>query len=93
MQPSARAFRPILRGGSGGCTGATHGSVVGRSSERTEASPPSGTGIARRARVWALHPVLYDQGREAHRIIAPSQATLDRIITLLGRLGEGDSSR
>ena len=51
-------------------------------------SPPSVTGIARRFRVWVMHPVLYLDGAETYRFVAPSRAILSRMVTRLRRMGD-----
>jgi predicted DNA binding protein len=51
-------------------------------------SPPSVTGLARRGGVWVLPPVVYAEGRETYRLIAPTRARLNRLIQRLRRLGE-----
>jgi len=51
-------------------------------------SPPSVTGLARRAGVWVLPPVVYADGRETYRLIAPTRARLNRLVQQLRRLGE-----
>lgn len=52
------------------------------------ASPPSVTGLARRAGVWVLHPVVYFDGTETYRLIAPGKAPLNRLISRVRRLGD-----
>jgi predicted DNA binding protein len=49
--------------------------------------PPSVTGLARRSAVWVLHPVVYYEGMETYRFIAPTRAELHRLITKVRRLG------
>jgi predicted DNA binding protein len=51
-------------------------------------SPPSVTGLARRGGVWVLPPVVYSDGRETYRLIAPTRARLNALIHRLRRLGE-----
>jgi len=51
-------------------------------------SPPSVTGLARRGGVWVLPPVVYADGRETYRMVAPTRARLNRLIRRLRRLGE-----
>ena len=50
--------------------------------------PPSVTGCARSAGVWALHPVVYFGGTETYRFVAPTRPRLNRLITQLRRLGD-----
>jgi predicted DNA binding protein len=50
--------------------------------------PPSVTGLARKAGVWVLPPVVYADGRETYRLLAPTRARLHRLIDRLRRLGE-----
>lgn len=52
------------------------------------ADPPSVTGLARRAGVWVLPPVVYAQGRETYRLLSPTRVRLHRLIQRLRRLGE-----
>ena len=52
------------------------------------ASPPSVTGLARRTGVWVLHPVVYFEGTETYRFIAPSKRELARLIDLVRRRGD-----
>jgi predicted DNA binding protein len=51
-------------------------------------SPPSVTGMARRAGVWVLHPVVYSDGTETYRLLADSKARLNRLISRVRRLGD-----
>lgn len=51
-------------------------------------SPPSVTGLARRGGVWVLPPVVYAEGRETYRLVAPTRARLNRLVQRLRRLGE-----
>ncbi|HTT16699.1 MAG TPA: helix-turn-helix domain-containing protein [Thermoplasmata archaeon] len=51
-------------------------------------SPPSVTGLARRGGVWVLPPVLYAEGTETYRMIAPDRPRLHRLFERLRRLGE-----
>ncbi len=51
-------------------------------------SPPSVTGLARKTAVWVLPPVLYFDGRETYRFVAPSKRELYRLVTRLRLLGE-----
>jgi predicted DNA binding protein len=51
-------------------------------------SPPSVTGLARRAGVWVLHPVVYHGGTETYRMVADSKARLQRLVERLRRLGD-----
>ncbi|MGI0068072.1 MAG: helix-turn-helix domain-containing protein [Thermoplasmata archaeon] len=50
--------------------------------------PPSVTGLARRTGVWVLHPVVYFDGTETYRLVAPTKLELNRLITKARRLGE-----
>lgn len=50
--------------------------------------PPSVTGLARRSKVWVLHPVVYFGGKETYRMIAPSRSELDHLVRQVRRLGE-----
>ena len=52
------------------------------------ASPPSVTGLARRAQVWVLPPVVYSEGRETYRFVASDRRRLNRLIRQVRRLGE-----
>jgi predicted DNA binding protein len=52
------------------------------------ASPPSVTGLARKSGVWVLHPVVYYEGTETYRLLAPSKLELNRLITRVRRLGD-----
>jgi predicted DNA binding protein len=52
------------------------------------ANPPSVTGLARRAGVWVLHPVVYFEGQETYRLVAPSKTELNRLISRVRRLGD-----
>jgi len=52
------------------------------------AEPPSVTRLARRAGLWVLPPVLYADGRETYRILAPARARLHRLLDRLRRLGD-----
>jgi len=52
------------------------------------ASPPSVTGLARRAKVWVLPPVVYAEGRETYRFVASDRTRLNRLIRQIRRLGE-----
>ena len=51
-------------------------------------SPPSVTGLARRARVWVLPPVVYAEGRETYRFVASDRTRLNHLIRQVRRLGE-----
>jgi predicted DNA binding protein len=51
-------------------------------------SPPSVTGMARRAGVWVLHPVVYYEGKETYRLVSGGKPPLHRLITRLRRLGD-----
>jgi predicted DNA binding protein len=50
--------------------------------------PPSVTGLARRSGVWVLHPVVYFDGKETYRMLAPSKTELHRLIARVRRLGD-----
>jgi len=50
--------------------------------------PPSVTGLARRAGVWVLPPVVYADGRETYRFVSPDRGRLNRLIRRARRLGE-----
>ena len=52
------------------------------------ATPPSVTGLARRAKVWVLPPVVYAEGRETYRFVASDRTRLNRLIRQVRRLGE-----
>lgn len=52
------------------------------------ADPPSVTGLARRTGVWVLHPVVYFEGTETYRMLAPSKTELHRLIARVRRLGD-----
>jgi len=52
------------------------------------ARPPSVTGLARRSDVWVVHPVVYFDGTETYRFVAPSKSTLERLILRLRRMGD-----
>ncbi len=52
------------------------------------ADPPSVTGLARKAGVWVLHPVVYFDGTETYRFLAPRRSELNRLIGRTRRLGE-----
>jgi predicted DNA binding protein len=51
-------------------------------------SPPSVTGLARKTRVWVVHPVVYFDGTETYRLVAPTKRELQRLILRLRRLGD-----
>jgi predicted DNA binding protein len=51
-------------------------------------TPPSVTGLARKAGVWVLHPVIYSGGRETYRFLAASRRDLQRLVERVRRLGE-----
>jgi predicted DNA binding protein len=51
-------------------------------------SPPSVTGLARRAGVWVLPPVVYAEGRETYRFVSSDRARLNRLIRRVRHLGE-----
>lgn len=50
--------------------------------------PPSVTKLARAAGVWVLPPVVYFEGRETYRFLAPSRSRLNRLVTRLRRIGD-----
>ena len=50
--------------------------------------PPSVTRLARAGGVWVLPPVVYADGRETYRLLAPAREHLHRLIQRLRRLGE-----
>jgi predicted DNA binding protein len=50
--------------------------------------PPSVTRLARAGGVWVLPPVVYAEGRETYRLLAPTRERLQRLIQRLRRLGE-----
>jgi predicted DNA binding protein len=50
--------------------------------------PPSVTGLARRAGVWVLHPVLYFDGRETYRLLSPTKRELNALLGRVRRLGD-----
>ena len=52
------------------------------------ATPPSVTGIARRLGIFVLPPVLYSDGRETYRVLAPTRESLRRFVWPLRRLGD-----
>lgn len=52
------------------------------------AEPPSVTGLARKAGVWTLHPVVYFEGKESYRFVAPTKPHLHRLIERMRRLGD-----
>ena len=52
------------------------------------ASPPSVTGLARRAKVWVLPPVVYAEGRETYRFVSSDRIRLNRLLRQVRRLGE-----
>jgi len=51
------------------------------------ADPPSVTGLARKAGVWVLHPVVYFDGTETYRFLADQKPALHRLIEKVRRLG------
>jgi predicted DNA binding protein len=51
-------------------------------------SPPSVTGLARRSGVWVLHPVVYFEGTETYRFLAPNKRQLSRFIDRVRRRGD-----
>jgi predicted DNA binding protein len=51
------------------------------------AEPPSVTGLARKAGVWVLHPVVYFNGTETYRMVSRSKAELQRLIAQVRRRG------
>lgn len=52
------------------------------------AEPPSVTGLARRAGVWVVHPVVYYGGTETYRLVAPTKASLNRLVLRVRRVGD-----
>ena len=52
------------------------------------ADPPSVTGLARKTGVWVLHPVVYFDGKETYRFVAPRRVELNRLISRMRRLGD-----
>ena len=52
------------------------------------ADPPSVTGLARKVGVWVLHPVVYFDGKETYRFLAPRKLELNRLVSRMRRLGE-----
>jgi predicted DNA binding protein len=52
------------------------------------ADPPTVTGLARKGGVWVLHPVVYFEGTETYRFVAPTKRELNRLITKLRRFGD-----
>jgi len=50
--------------------------------------PPSVTGLARKTRVWVIHPVIYFDGTETYRFVAPSKKELQKLVLRLRRLGD-----
>ncbi|MCI4366554.1 MAG: hypothetical protein L3K08_02250, partial [Thermoplasmata archaeon] len=52
------------------------------------ADPPSVTGLARRTGVWVLHPVVYFEGKETYRFLAPTKRSLNGLVARLRRLGD-----
>ena len=52
------------------------------------ADPPSVTGLARRAGVWVLHPVVYFGWTETYRLLAPTQSALQALIERVRRVGD-----
>ena len=50
--------------------------------------PPSVTGIARKSDIFVVPPVVYSDGRETYRVLAPTQTGLRRFINKLRRFGE-----
>lgn len=52
------------------------------------AEPPSVTGIARRSGIFVLPPVVYSDGKETYRVLAPAHAALRRFILKLRRFGD-----
>jgi len=51
------------------------------------ADPPSVTGLARRTGVWVLPPVVYFDGTETYRFLAPTKARLHALVRRMQRLG------
>ena len=52
------------------------------------ASPPSVTGMARKAGVWVLHPVVYFGGTETYRLLSPNRTALNYLVTRARRVGD-----
>jgi predicted DNA binding protein len=52
------------------------------------AEPPSVTGLARKAGVWVLHPVVYYEGTETYRFVSPRRRELNRLIERVRRFGD-----
>ena len=52
------------------------------------AEPPSVTGLARRTGVWVVHPVVYYGGTETYRLVAPTKASLNRLVLRVRRVGD-----
>jgi len=50
--------------------------------------PPTVTGLARRSGVWVLHPVIYFEGKETYRLVAPSKRELHRFVERVRDLGD-----
>ena len=50
--------------------------------------PPSVTGLARRSSVWVLHPVVYYEGTETYRLVAPTKLELHRLVRRIRRIGD-----
>lgn len=50
-------------------------------------SPPSVTSLARKTRVWVLPPVVYFDGKETYRFVAPSKSELHLLVEKLRRIG------
>lgn len=51
-------------------------------------TPPSVTSLARRTRVWVLHPVVYYAGTETYRFVAPARGDLQALFARLLPLGD-----
>jgi predicted DNA binding protein len=52
------------------------------------AEPPSVTGLARRAGVWVLHPVVYLAGTETYRFVSAGKRELHELLSRVRRLGD-----
>lgn len=50
--------------------------------------PPSVTGLARRGKVWVLHPVIYYEGTETYRFLAQGKRELNQLVQTVRRLGD-----
>ncbi|MCI4352300.1 MAG: helix-turn-helix domain-containing protein [Thermoplasmata archaeon] len=50
--------------------------------------PPAVTRMAEKAGLWTLPPIVYFEGKETYRFVAPNQKALNRLLTPLRRVGE-----